>query len=55
MLVSAARVLTPAAVFLRVEGKDNAGITIGGGAIEKAAKPLELAAGAGERVVKVRI
>ena len=55
VLVSAARLLTPAAVLLRVEGAGSAGITLDGGALEKAGKPVELAAGASERAVKVRI
>lgn len=55
VLFSATRVTTPAAVFLRVEGKRNAGITVDGGAIEKAVKPLELANGAEASAVRVRI
>jgi hypothetical protein len=54
VLVTAARVLTPAAVALRVEGADSAGITIDGGDLAKAAKPLEFAAGATEGAVKLR-
>jgi hypothetical protein len=54
VLISAARVLTPATVFLRAEGKENAAITIDGGAIEKAARAVELADGATGSAVKVR-
>jgi hypothetical protein len=54
VLLTATRVLTPAAIFLRAEGKDNAAITIDGGAIDKAAKPLELASGATATAVKIR-
>jgi polygalacturonase len=54
VLLTAARVLTPAAVFLRAEGKDNTAITIDGGAIDKAAKPLELTNGAVATAVKIR-
>ncbi len=54
-LLTATRVLTPAAVFLRVEGEDNAGITVDGGDLAKAAKPLAFAAGASEQAVKLRI
>jgi hypothetical protein len=52
--LSASRVLTPAKVFLRVEGSESAGITVDGGAIEKAGKPLEIAAGASDNAVKLR-
>ena len=54
VLISATRLLTPAAVFLRVEGKESAGITLDGGAIEKATKPVEFANGANASAVKVR-
>ncbi len=54
ILVTAARVLSPAAVFLRVEGSSSAGITVDGGALSKAAKPLAFAAGALEGAVKLR-
>jgi hypothetical protein len=54
VLLSATRVLTPAAVFLRLEGKENAGITIDGGAIDKAAKPVEFANEATPAAVKLR-
>lgn len=55
VLLSATRLLTPAAVFLRVEGKRNEGITLDGGALGKAAQPLELANGAGAEAVKIRV
>ena len=54
VLLTAARVLTSAAVLLRVEGKDSAGIMIDGGDLAKAAKPLEFADGAGAEAVKLR-
>ena len=54
-LVSASRVLTPTAVALRVEGKENSGITIDGGDWSKAAKPIELADGAEATAVKWRV
>jgi hypothetical protein len=54
VLISATRLLTPAAVFLRVEGKESAGITLDGGAIEKATKPVEFANEANASAVKVR-
>ena len=55
VLLSATRVTTPATVFLRVEGKENAGITVDGGAIEKAGKAVEFADGANPSAVKLRI
>ena len=54
VLLTASRVPTPAGVFLRVEGPDNADIVIDGGDLSKAAKPLSFAAGAGEKAVRVR-
>ncbi len=54
VLISAARLLTPAAVFLRVEGLSSAGIIIDGGDISKATTPLNFHAGAGENAVKLR-
>ena len=54
VLVTAARVLTPAAVFLSVEGTGNANIIIEGGDLSKAAKPLDFAAGAEEKAVRLR-
>ena len=54
VLVTAARVLTPAAVALRVEGADSAGITLDGGDLAKAAKPVEFADGASEKSVRLR-
>ncbi|MGP8243065.1 MAG: glycoside hydrolase family 28 protein [Bryobacteraceae bacterium] len=53
-LVTAPRVLTPAAVFLQVEGAQSRGITIDGGDISKAATPLALEAGADKGAVKLR-
>ncbi len=54
VLMTAARVLTPAAVAVRIEGATSAGITIDGGDLAKAAKPLEFAAGATPGAVKWR-
>ena len=53
VLVTAARVLTPAAVFLEVEGAASQGITIDGGDLSKAATPVVFA-GARQDAVKVR-
>ena len=55
VLLSASRVLTPAAVFLRVEGAASQGITVDGGDLSKAAKPVALEAGAKESAVKLRM
>ncbi|HZZ29461.1 MAG TPA: glycosyl hydrolase family 28 protein [Pirellulales bacterium] len=53
-LITAPRVLTSVAVFLRVEGAKNKTITIDGGDISKASKPLDFADGASETAVKLR-
>ncbi len=53
-LITAARVLTPGAVFLQVEGAGSEGITIDGGDISKAAKSLTFANGATDSAVKMR-
>jgi hypothetical protein len=55
VLITAPRVLNPTAVFLRVEGSASQGITIDGGDLTKAAKPLEFADGAPESAVKLRM
>ena len=54
VLVTAARVLTPTAVFLRAEGAGTANIIVDGGDLTKAAKPLVLADGAAPAAVRVR-
>ena len=55
VLLTASRVLTPAAVFLKLEGAANEGITIDGGVLSKASKPLAYSRGATERAVKLRV
>ena len=55
VLLTASRVLTPAAVFLKLEGAANDGITIDGGALSKASKPLAYGSGASEQAVKLRL
>jgi hypothetical protein len=55
ILLSACRVLTPASAFLSVEGAGNEGITIDGGDLRKAAKPLVMQSGAKEKAVKLRV
>jgi Glycosyl hydrolases family 28 len=54
-LLTASRVLTPAAVFLRVEGESSNGIIVDGGDLSNAAQPTAFAAGAVETAVKLRI
>jgi hypothetical protein len=54
-LLTACRVLTPSAVFLQLEGKENEGITVDGGDISKAAAPLAAKAGADEKAAKLRV
>ncbi|HEV2689537.1 MAG TPA: glycosyl hydrolase family 28 protein [Bryobacteraceae bacterium] len=53
-LLSACRVLTPAAAFLHVEGEQSDGIVIDGGDLSRAASPLLLSAGAKKEAVKMR-
>ena len=53
-LLTATQVLTPAAVFLQLEGSANEGITIDGGDLSKASSPLAFKNGAAEKAVKLR-
>jgi Glycosyl hydrolases family 28 len=53
-LITAPRVLSAAAVFLRVEGPQSRNITVDGGDLSKAEKPLAFADGADEGAVKLR-
>ena len=52
VLITAARVLTPAAVFLKLEGAASEGIAIDGGNLAKAGKPVAYGQGATEKAVK---
>jgi hypothetical protein len=54
VLITAPRLLTPAAVFLQVEGAGNERITIDGGDISYAIKPTIFQDGALEKAVKLR-
>ncbi|HET7840676.1 MAG TPA: glycosyl hydrolase family 28 protein, partial [Terriglobia bacterium] len=54
VLVTAARVLSPAAVFLRVEGYSSRNIVVDGGDLSKAATVSELKGGAKIDTVKLR-
>src|SRR5215813_11958888 len=53
-LLTASRVLTPAAVFLRLEGSASDGITVDGGHLSKAGKLMAYGAGATKKAVKLR-
>jgi hypothetical protein len=55
VLLSACRVLTPAAVFLHTEGAESRGITIDGGDVAKAATVASFGNGASKDAVKVRV
>jgi polygalacturonase len=54
VLLTAPRVLTPATTFLQVEGADTGNITIDGGDIAKATKPITAINGATETVARRR-
>ena len=54
ILLSGSRVLTAAAAFVKVIGPDNERITIDGGDISKATKPVVFTGGASPKAVKVR-
>jgi len=54
VLLSAARLIAPAAVFLQVEGADSHAIVVDGGDLSKAAKPLAFKSGATPGAVKLR-
>jgi hypothetical protein len=55
VLVSAVRVVKPAATFLQLEDTASEGITIDGGDLSKAASPTAFKNGATEKAVKLRI
>jgi hypothetical protein len=54
VLLSASRLLAPAAIFLQVEGAGSGSIVVDGGDLSKAAKPLAFQNGASSRAVKLR-
>ncbi len=54
VLLTAPRLLTSTATFLQLEGADNERITIDGGDISKAQKPLNLADKATKTAIKIR-
>ena len=55
VLLSAARLLAPAPVFLQVEGPGSGGITVDGGDVSKAAEPLAFKSGASPKAARVRV
>lgn len=55
ILMNSPRLLTPAAVFLQVEGSENENIIVDGGDLSKTQKPVAFANGAAEKVVRLRI
>ena len=54
VMLSASRVLTPAAVFLQVDGGASGGIVIDGGDLTRAASAISFAAGARQDAVKLK-
>jgi hypothetical protein len=54
-LLSSARLLSAAEIFLQVEGASTQGITLDGGDVSKAAKPLSFSNGAIEKTVRHRL
>jgi Glycosyl hydrolases family 28 len=54
VLITAPRVLTPAAAFLAVEGAGSRGITVDGGDVSKAARAVAPSGGAAADAVKLR-
>jgi polygalacturonase len=54
VFLNATRLLTPAAIFLQVEGAASEGIVVDGGDLSKAAKPLAFQNGGAEKAVKLR-
>jgi len=55
VLLASPRVIGEASVFLRVEGEKSRGITVDGGDLRNAQKPLFCADGATNDVVKLRL
>jgi hypothetical protein len=54
VLLTGARLLTPAAVFAQVEGEKSEQILIDGGNLSRAEKPVAFTRGAGENSLKLR-
>jgi hypothetical protein len=54
VLLTASRLLSSTAVFLQVEGSGNSNITLDGGDLSRATKPVAFKSGATDTVVRVR-
>jgi hypothetical protein len=54
VLLAGCRVLTPAAVFLQVEGAGSEGIVVDGGDLSRAVKALAIVGGADRKAAKLR-
>ncbi len=54
-LVTAARLTSPAGVFLRVEGAGSRGIVLDGGDLSRSATPVAFESGAPRSAVKSRL
>jgi hypothetical protein len=54
VLITAPRLLSPAQVFLQIEGPSCEGITVDGADVSKAAQPLAVEAGASAKAAKIR-
>ena len=55
ILISSVRLLTPANVFLKLEGKSNSGLMLDGGDLRKAAKAVVYDKGATAQAIKIRV
>jgi hypothetical protein len=55
VLMTASRVLTPASAFIELVGPNNTGVTVEGGDLSKAAKPMLLNGGAISKSIQIRV
>ena len=55
VLLSGSRLLTAASTFIELVGPNNVAITVDGGDISKASRPLQLTAGATSKAVKLKV
>jgi hypothetical protein len=54
ILLTATKILTPAASFLKIQGASSEGIVVNGGDLRKAAKPIIFENGAVKEAVDLR-
>lgn len=54
VLIASARLLSPAKVFLKLEGDANSGLTLDGGDVRKAIKTVDFEKGASPKAIKIR-